>query len=537
MKPAWNTENAKLNATELAKLEKDGLDVVRDIETFAKQGAAGLTAADYDRLKWLGVYAHKPKGEGFFLLRVKFPGGTLTAAQAEVIAGIAGEYGRSVLDITTRQCIEFHWLTLAVLPAVLTKLAQAGLTTLEAAGDCPRNILGNPLAGIDPDEFIDTTPIVDELNSFFHNNREFSNLPRKFKIAITGGIDNSINAEINDVAFVPAVKEHRGELLKGFQVLVGGGLSHQPRLATRLQVFVRPEEVVTVAGAVAAIFRDHGYREKRNHTRLKYLMADWGKEKFTAELLRLTGPLLAGGAVLNGSWNTARFHGLHQQKQKGLFYWGIVIPGGRLTPDELAAIAGLARIYGDGTLRTTNLQDIIIPNIAAGAVDRIQQEKLYQTQEQLRASAISRIVSCPGKAFCPFGITETKGRVNGLAAAIDNAIGTEAPVRIHINGCGNSCGQAQIADIGLQGTVIPAEGQPREAFEIWVGGRLGSGGKLAVKLPGRIPAGDINETVAAMVKDYAAHRNPAETFAEYVDRKGSLKPGIALDELKKTGTN
>ena len=522
MTQLWKEDKSKLNATELAKLEMDGLEIVNDLDRLVAQGFAALTPADYDRLKWLGVYAHRPKGEGYFLLRVKIPGGKMTAAQAETIAAIAETHSRRTIDLTTRQCIEYHWLTLEDLPTVLRKLTQAGLSTLEAAGDCPRNIIANPLAGIDAEEFIDTTQLEEELDSFFHNNRDFSNLPRKFKIAISGGVHNSVNAEINDLAFVPAVKEVDGELLKGFEVLVGGGLSHQPRLATRLSVFVLPEEVAKVAGAVAAIFRDNGYREKRNHARIKYLVADWGREKFTEELLRLTGPLLTGGMAVGSSWNAGRALGLHRQKQPGLYYLGLSVPGGRLSPEELTGIANMARTYGDGALRTTNSQDIIIPNISEERIGQLHEETIFKVQMELQESAVSRIVACPGKEFCPFALAETKGRISEISSAIDRITGPETSIRIHMSGCGNSCGQTQIADIGLQGTVIPAEGQPKEGFDIWVGGRLGQTRRLAAKAVGRVPAQEVKEIITAIVKDYLENRLSTETFGEYADRKGSF---------------
>lgn len=518
MKKELDNHTAKLNATELAKLEKDGLDVVHDIERFAEQGFLTLSAADIDRLKWLGLYVQRPKNEGNFMLRVKIPGGVLNSRQARVIAEIAQDFGRNVLDITTRHAIQFHWIALASLPAVLRKLESVGLSTLQAAGDCPRNIVANPLDGVDPDEFLDTIDLVDELNKFLHNNRDFSNLPRKFKIAISGGLYNSVHAEINDLSFVPAVKEIAGQETKGFNILVGGGLSSQPRMAVKLDFFVIPEEIAKVTAGVASIFRDYGYREKRNHARLKFLLDDWGKEKFQQELLKLSGSLLIGGREVSKGWNAGIFKGVHKQKQAGLNYFGITLPSGRISPTELLEIARLTDEYGDGHLRTTNSQDIMILNIADDRLPSLEQEMFYLKQLSLNESFNSRAVACTGNEFCPFAVVETKARMKSLADYLDQAVGSEGKLRIHMSGCPNSCGQPQIADIGLQGTMTKIDGKPCSAFEIWVGGRLGAEAKFAAKLAGKVTEERLNETIAKIIKDYHKNKLEDEAFADYIER-------------------
>ena len=472
-----------------------------------------------------GVYAQRPKEAGYFLLRVKIPGGRLTTSQAEVIAKISRQYARSTIDITTRQSVEFHWLTIESLPDVLKQLDEIGLTTIEAAGDCPRNIIINPLAGIDPDEIVDISLIAERLNAFFHNNRDFSNLPRKFKIGITGSTHNSIKAEINDLAFVPAVRAINGQKITGFMVLIGGGLSHQPRLARRPSLFVLPHEVVKVAAAVATIFRNFGYREKRNHARLKFLLDDWGEDKFMAELLKITGPLHDGGDALSLRWDPGRNYGIHSQKQKGLFYWGVGVTGGKLSPEELLDIAKLADRYGNGAIITTNTQNLIVPNISQQNIAGLKSETFYINKFRQERSLITRIVSCPGKEFCPFALTETKGRIASIASAVEEAVGQDIPIQIHLSGCGNTCGQSQIADIGLQGAAIQVDGQVGEAFEFWLGGGLGENARLAVKIPEKIAAKNIEKVVAGIIKEYIAKRQAGESFAQYIDRSGS--PNLA----------
>lgn len=515
-----------LNAAEQAKLEKDGLDVVQDIARFAEQGVTALTPGDIERLKWVGLYLQRPKEDGNFMLRIKLPGGLLTAAQARVIAGISRDYGKNGLDITTRHSLQFHWIRLEGLPDIFEKLTQAGLTTLQAAGDCPRGIVVNPLAGIDAEEYLDAAPWGEALYQFFQNNRDFSNLPRKFKIAITGAPHNSIQAELNDISFVPAEKRESGKILYGFHVLVGGGLSSQPQLATELDLFVLPEQVVAVAAAVAAIFRDHGYREKRNHARLKFLLNDWGVEKFTQELLSRTGSLQSGGKRITGTWNGGKFFGIHPQKQAGFYYLGLAIPCGRLTADELQELAGLAERYGDGTLRTTNSQDILIPGIAETVLALLKQEPLVKSQHKLQGTMTAQAITCTGKEFCPFAIIETKAFAARLLTQLDEAFPEKLPLRIHVSGCVHACAQPQIADIGLQGTMVMSDGVAKEAAEVWLGGTLEQQGVLGRKIAGKVPVDQAAATLVRLLSLYRGERLPEEPFGEFIKRTGLLDKAV-----------
>ena len=271
----------QLNNMEMIKLEKDGLDIINEINTLAQIGYGGMESNDIDRLKWAGLY--KQKGEGdFFLLRVRIPTGILTSTQARTLSSLGKEYGRNLIDITTRQAIQLRYIRVEYLPDIFKKLADVSLYAYESGGDCPRTIMGNPLAGIDPYELMDTSELAEDLQKLFLLNKDFSNLPRKFKISISASSHNSGHAEINDLAFTPATKEIGGRDIVGFHVWVGGGLSAIPQMAQRLDLFVVPEKVIEVAKGVATIFRDYGYRQNRNRARLKFLLADWGKEKFLA---------------------------------------------------------------------------------------------------------------------------------------------------------------------------------------------------------------------------------------------------------------
>lgn len=518
----WDQDIAKLNQVEIAKLEKDGLDVLRDIEQYARLGFDVITAGDFDRLKWLGLYVQRPKEDGFFMLRVKIPGGVLTAKQVKVVAEIAREYGRDLLDITTRQSLQFHWIQVENLPAIFKRLEKVGLTTVAAAGDCPRNIISSPLAGIDPDELFDASHIIRELNRFFEYNRDFSNLPRKFKIAITTASYNSIHAEINDIAFTPAEKEIDGQTVAGFHVAVGGGLSAQPHLAQAMDIFVRPEEVLKVTVAVAAIFRDYGYREKRNHARLKFLVADWGIDKFTDQLLDITGPLATRGKDLTRGWNQGFFHGVHKQITPGFNYVGLTIPAGRLSGSQMAEIARVAEQYGNGEIRSCNSQDLILINIPDTKLEELLAEPVIKTFSPKSSSLIARSVTCTGKEFCPFAVAETKYNIQKIAQYVDEHVSSPVPLRLSISGCRHSCGQPQIADIGLLGHMVSIDGKAAEGFEIWVGGVLGPHRDLAVKLPGMVATENVGQALTKIVEFYKENREAGEPFFAFVKRVGHV---------------
>jgi ferredoxin-nitrite reductase len=516
----WSQDLSKLSHVEIAKLEKDGLDVIRDIERYAQLGFKAIIDSDFDRLKFLGLYVQRPKTDEFFMLRVKIPGGVLQAKQVKMVAELAKEYGRDLLDITTRQSLQFHWIKVENLPDIFNRLKKVGLTTVAAAGDCPRNIVSSPLAGVDPEEFFDASHIVRELNRFFEYNRDFSNLPRKFKIAITTAPYNSIHSETNDVAFTPAEKDIDGEIIKGFHVAVGGGLSAQPQLAQEVNIFVRPEEVLKVAVAVATIFRDYGYREKRNHARLKFLVEDWGIIKFTEELLAITGPFETRGTDLTRGWNKGFFHGVHKQKTLALNYVGLTIPAGRLSGSQMTEIARVAETYGNGEIRSCNSQDLVLINIPDEKVEKLLAEEVVKTFSPDSSSFLAHAVTCTGKEFCPFAVAETKHNIQEIANYLDAHVSVDTPIRISISGCKHSCGQPQIADIGLQGNVIAIDGKATESFEVWIGGVLGPSPALATKLSGLVITENVGAVLTAIIQFYKDSRSKEEAFSNFVERVG-----------------
>lgn len=520
MNPIWAEQVEELHPFEKVKLEKDGLDILKELADYKKLGFNAISANDRDLLKWAGVYVQKPRTDGYLLMRVKIPSGILNSQQAYVLARIAQDFGRGIVDITTRQAIQFHWLTVENLPEIIEALHEVGLDATESCGDCPRTILGNPLAGIDPDETLDTTELVQEVYTYFQNNREFSNLPRKFKISISANVYNAGYAEINDLAFTPAVKTIGEQEVYGFHVYVGGGLSAKPHIAQKLDLFVQPHEVLKVSSAAVALFRDFGNRKNRQHARLKFLVADWGKERFKAELLKLTGPLECLGTDLTQGWNAGYFYGVHPQKQLGLSYVGLSIPVGRLEAKELHDLAQCAERNGDGSLRTTNTKNMLLTNIPTEKLEDLLAEDIIQRFAPQKQSFIGHIVTCTGKEFCNLALVETKKTALRIAEYLDQTVKMETPLRIHVNGCPNACGQAPIADIGLRGTVGKLNGETIEKFEVSLGGKLGENARFAVPLQGTVPADRVHEVIRSVVEVFQNQKLSQESFSDFVERVG-----------------
>lgn len=521
----WKEDSDKLSAFEKVKLQKDGLDMIRAIiERYAQQGFDSIPADDLDLFKWAGVYQQKPK-TGHFMMRVRINTGIMTSDQARTLAEISRLYGRGLADITTRQAVQFHWLTVENFPDIFKRLEAVGLYSFEACGDCPRTIVGNPLAGIDPDELLDTKALVDEVNSFFVLNRDFSNLPRKLKMSISANPYNNAHAEINDLAFTPAVKVIDGQEVVGFHVMVGGGLSAKPHLAQKLDIFVAPDKVLRVAEGVATIFRDFGYREKRNHARLKFLIADWGAEKFKDKLIELIGELPSRGEDKTSGWQAAFFDGVHPQPQSGLNYVGLNVPVGRLSADELTGLAELADAFGDGTVRTTMSQNAILSGVPDDKVEELLAAPLLQRLSPSAKPFISRTVACTGNEFCNLALVETKKRAVSIAEYLDERLELNEKIRLHLIGCPNACGQKQIADIGLQGALVKTPEGMAEAFDLAIGGTLGGGdtgpaAKFALPLKGRVPASEIGGVLEQLLLFYKNERQEDEVFHDFTERVG-----------------
>jgi len=515
----------RLNEVEIIKLKKDGLDVIETIiDKYSKSGYASIAPEDMNRFKWAGVYEQKPR-EGYFMMRVRINSGIITSEQVKVLAGIAKDYGRGIANVSTRGAIQFHWVQVEDLPSIYERLEACGLSPFEACGDCPRTIVGNPLVGIDKDELMDTTELVEQVNNFFLLNKDFSNLPRKFKISISASIHNAAHAQINDLAFTPAVKNINGKEVIGFHAWVGGGLSASPHLAQKLDIFAEPEDVLKVAEGVCTIFRDYGYREKRTRARLKFLVADWGAEKFKDKLIEFTGDMPSSGEDKLSTWNASYYFGVHSQKEDGKSYIGVSLPLGEITCDQLLELADVSEKYGDSKIRTTLSQNLIITGISNENIPSLLKKDIFKQLSPNPSIFTGYTVSCTGKEFCNLAIVETKERAREVIQYLDSKIKLDTPIRIHFTGCPNSCGQKHIADISLQGALVKTENSCDEAFTLWLGGTLNNGGQFAENLNCRVKSTEVHIVLEKIINFFEKNKLEKENFNEFIGRVG-------IDEIR-----
>ncbi|HIK44107.1 MAG TPA: ferredoxin--nitrite reductase [Leptolyngbyaceae cyanobacterium M65_K2018_010] len=485
----------KLNKFEKFKAEKDGLAVKAELDHFAKIGWESVDETDLtQRLKWLGVF-FRPVTPGKFMVRLRVPGGILSSQKMRILAEAIQPYGEDgSADITTRQNIQLRGLRLEDMPTIFQRFEAVGLTSIQSGMDNVRNITGSPVAGLDAHELIDTRGLVrlvqDLITANGAGNAAFSNLPRKFNIAIEGGRDNSVHAEINDIAFVPAYRE--GEL--GFNVLVGGFFSaRRCEAAIPLNTWVPPNEaVVNLCRAILEVYRDHGLRANRQKARLMWLIDEWGLDRFRAAVEVAYGsPLLTAAPTDEIDWDKRDHIGIHPQKQVGLYFVGLHVPVGRLTATTMAELARLAEVYGEGELRLTVEQNVIIPHVPESRLAALRQEPLLATFSIEPSPLVRSLVSCTGAQFCNFALVETKQRALRLARSLDQCLLLPQPVRIHWTGCPNSCGQPQVADIGLMGTKARKDGQVVEGVDIYMGGQVGKAAQLGTCVQKAVPCDDL----------------------------------------------
>jgi ferredoxin-nitrite reductase len=497
------------NQFERLKSEKDGLAVKDELEAFAQMGWENISEDDRDhRLKWLGIFFRK-RTPGKFMLRLRLPNGILTSGQMRKLAEILRPYGQDgVADITTRQNLQLRGIPIEDMPQVLRQLKEVGLTSIQSGMDNVRNITGSPLAGIDPDELIDVRGLTRKVQDMVTNNGEgnpsFSNLPRKFNIAICGCRDNSVHAEINDLAFVPAFKE--GKL--GFNVLVGGFFSaRRCAEAIGLDVWVDPRDVVPLCEAVLLVYRDHGLRANRQKARLRWLIDEWGLEKFRVAVEQQIGhPLPRAAEKDEVVWHKRDLLGVHAQKQLGLNFVGLHVPVGRLNVPEMRELARLAEVYGSGELRLTVEQNVLIPNVPDSRVGPLLQEPLLKKFSPNPGPLQRGLVSCTGNQFCNFALIETKNRAVALMEELEAELEIPQTVRIHWTGCPNSCGQPQVADIGLMGTTVRKDGKPVEAVDIYMGGEVGKDAKLGECVRQGIPCEDLKPVLVELLIEHFGAR-------------------------------
>ncbi len=493
-----------LNKFEKLKQEKDGLAVKAELQQYAQIGWEAMDELDRDyRLKWLGVF-FRPVTPGKFMMRLRLPSGVVSSQQLNVLGNILRRYGEDgSADITTRQNIQLRGIRIEDLPDIFQQLQAVGLTSVQSGMDNVRNITGSPVAGIDADELMDTRDLAlavqDMITNQGEGNPAFSNLPRKFNIAIAGCRDNSVHAEINDIAFVPA---YQGDTL-GFNVLVGGFFSAKRcEAAIPLNAWVSPQDVVALCEAILVVYRDHGLRANRQKARLMWLIDEWGIDQFrTAVEQQLGTPLTPAAAKDEILWDKRDHLGVYAQKQPGMSYVGLHVPVGRLYAQDVADLARVAEVYGCGELRLTVEQNVIIPHVPDSRLSALLSEPLLQ-RFGIQPGPLSRaLVSCTGAQFCNFALIETKTRSQALIQALEAELELERPVRIHWTGCPNSCGQPQVADIGLMGTKVRKNGKTVEGVDIYMGGTVGKDAHLGTCVMKSIPCEDLQPVLRQLLTD------------------------------------
>jgi sulfite reductase (ferredoxin) len=547
MTQAVQEKETKAQKAERLKREKNPWEAFDEVRAFARAGRSSVLpewASTY--FKWWGIYTQGDGvgatggkgGEGltseFFMMRIGIPNGIVSAGQLRVIGALARKYGRNLADITVRQNIQMHWLGIESLPEIVDALDAIGLSPKGSCGDVVRNVTGCPLAGVAADEIVDASPLVLEIAHLLSANPAFYNLPRKFKVSVSGCPSWCSHPEINDIGLTAV--EHNGEI--GYSLRVGGGLSKEPHLAVRLDAFVLPDQVVRVARTVAEIFRDQqGLRENRDRARLKYLFLKegWTPESFLAELQSRLDFTLRPGVPELVPDDIFRDHaGIHPQRQPGLSYVGASVLRGRLTGEQLEAAADLAERFGSGALRATvsqNLLFIDVPNRKAAELAR----ELGQIGLHVEGTSFWRgAVACTGTEFCKLAITETKGFTRWLVDELEERLPEfDQQLRLHVTGCPNSCGQHWIADIGIEGKKIKHEGKLTDAYYFCLGGAVGRHASIARPVGYRCPAPLVPEAIERLLRGYLATRAPEENLRAWFLRHtdDELRASLAGEEL------
>jgi sulfite reductase (ferredoxin) len=525
-------KETKAQRAERLKREKNPWEAFNEVREFAREGRTSVVPAWANLyFKWWGIYTQGDGvgavggkgGEGvttdYFMMRIGIPNGILKASQLRVIGGLTRKYARNLADITVRQAIQLHWLTIEDLPEVVDALDAIGLSPKGACGDVVRNVTGCPLAGVAADELIDASPVALEIAHLLTANPSFYNLPRKFKICATGCPSWCSHPEINDIGLT-AVK-YKDEV--GYSLRVGGGLSNEPHLALRLDAFVLPHQAVRVAEAVAEVFRDQqGLRVSRDRARLKYLFMKegWTAESFLAELQSRLDFKLLPGVPEQVPDDVFRDHvGIHPQRQAGSSYVGASVLRGRLTGEQLEAAADLAERFGSGSLRTTVSQNLIFIDVPNNKTAELARE-LNQIGLQVDGSNFWRgAVACTGTEFCKLAITETKGFTRWLVDELEERLPQfDQQLKLNVTGCPNGCGQHWIADIGLEGKKIKHEGKMTDAYYFCLGGAVGQHAAVSRPVGYRSPAALVPEAIERLLRQYLAGRKPEENLRAWFGR-------------------
>lgn len=499
------------NKIERYKAEKDGLDIVDDIPRFAQAGWQAIDEGDRERLKWAGVFFRR-QTPGRFMMRVRISNGVTNAAQLNVLAQISAEFGAGFADITTRQQIQLRGYGIEHTPEILRRLDAVGLVSLQTGQDNIRNVVGCPVAGFTRHELFDASPIVREFTESFLRNKEFTNLPRKFNVVITGCTEHCTHAESQDLALTPAVKSIDGEETKGFNVMAGGKMgSGGYRVASALDVFVPPEQAAELCRHITLIFRDHGSRAVRNKARLAFLIDAWGVARFRAELQRRMGrPLLTAGHDKRGAKTTDHL-GIGAQPQAGLNHVGLAVPVGRISAEQLFDVARLAERYGTGDVRLTIGQNVIIPNVPHHALSQLRGEPLLGDFPVDPPGVIRGLVSCTGIDYCHMALIETKELALKTARHLEQRSPGGKMLTMHWSGCPAGCGNHAAADIGLLGKNARINGEIVDAVDVFVGGRSGPNARPGTKILEDVPCDELPHVLERLIPYLSGKRSMAVT--------------------------
>lgn len=530
----------KMTKNEHIKRAKDGLDVWNDIFRYAKEGYSSIQEDDFARMRWFGIYQQKPN-EGHFMWRIRISGGRLKPWQLREIARVADDYGRGFGDVTTRQCIQLHWMTIESFPDALERIGnKAGLYTQFACGDTPRNVCSCPLSGLLKNEIVDVGNLPKQLSDMFKNlGKEFSNLPRKFKTTISGCPLHCNQPQINDIGAFGVKRLRNGVEERGLGISVGGGLSSTPHFGQSLRVFVPEsklqEQVPAIWKGICEIFRDADeLRYKRIRARLKFLVADRGWEWVRNELERRIGFELEHDEQIvapKGALHTDHM-GIGEQKN-GQYYVGIPIERGRWTAAQMHAVADLAEKYGtsDVEVRLSQKQNVIITDVPKNNVEDLVKSLQSYGLDPHAPLWRHNLISCTGTQFCNLAVVETKQRAYEILQYLEEKVELDSPIMLSISGCPNSCAQYQVADIGLTGTKSQWNGEKVDAYDLCVGGRMGENPEFVRTLFEKVPTPIIHRQIEGVVRAYLSNRlNPVtdddpETFRDFVDR-------VPLDQLR-----
>ncbi len=490
---------SKVHPAEALKREKNGLEVIDDIPFYIRNGWESIPPEKRDRLKWVGVF-YRRQTPGAFMMRLRMTSGFCNSDQLRTIASISESHGPGFVDLTTRQQIQLRGFTIENVQNIWNQLEEVGLNSLQTGFDNIRGVIGCPVAGLTPNELFDASPVAKEYTDIIVGNKEFTDIPRKFNVGITGCLDNCTHAASQDIALTPAVKDIDGQEVKGFNVMVGGKMgSGGFTPAKELDVFVLQENAAQLCAEITLVFRDYGTRNIRNKSRMAFLIADWGVEKFRTELeLRHSKTLLPAGKDMRGEMKTDHT-GIFSQKQKGLNYVGLVVPVGRITTTQLHEVARLADGYGSGEIRLTQGQNLIIPNVPDEKIGDLTSESLLKELRYDPSEVMRGMVSCTGIDYCHFSLIETKERAMEAIRHLEARLGNTRPLTVHWSGCPNGCGNHTAADIGLLGKRVKIEGVVTDAVDVFVKGSAGPNPKIATKLLENVPCDDLPQVLEGLV--------------------------------------